>query len=115
MLVGSYFFSYPDVIAADMTLTGKQPVAQIVARSTGKISRIYVADGQTVSAYTLLAIIENPASAEDMHRLEQLMERYPNQPDSENSNRAIERESAGFGAGADGERNRSDADLSQCI
>jgi HlyD family secretion protein len=69
LLTGSYFFMYPDVIVTEMTLTSRYPVAQIVARASGKMSRLYVTDGQTVTTNTLLAVIENPAKTEDVMRL----------------------------------------------
>jgi HlyD family secretion protein len=61
ILIGSYFFRYPDVVTAEMTLTGRYPAAQVVSRSTGKISGLMVAEGQEVTVGTTLAVIENPA------------------------------------------------------
>jgi HlyD family secretion protein len=57
------------VIVVEMTLTGRYPVAQVVARASGKISRLYVTDGQAVTTHTLLAVIENPAKTEDVMKL----------------------------------------------
>jgi HlyD family secretion protein len=71
LLAGSYFFTYPDVIVAEMTLTGRYPVAQVVARASGKISQLYVTDGQAVTTHTLLAVIENPAKTEDVMKLKE--------------------------------------------
>lgn len=82
MLTGSYFFRYPDTITTEMTLTGRYPVAQIVARASGKINKLYVSDGQDVAANTLLAVIENPASTDDVLFLKQLLKQYKNNPDS---------------------------------
>ena len=82
ILIGSVFFKYPDVIMADMTLTGRHPVAQIVSRSSGKISKLYVSDGQHVKGRTMLAVIENPAATEDVLFLKQLLEIHKNNPDS---------------------------------
>ena len=82
ILTGSAFFKYPDVFAADMTLTGRYPVAQIVARLSGKISTLYVSDGQDVKTKTILAVIENPASTEDVLFLNLLLEQHKNNPDS---------------------------------
>ena len=48
LVIGSCFFRYPDVISTRMTLTSHEPVAQLVARSSEKISRLYVADGEPV-------------------------------------------------------------------
>jgi len=82
ILFGSYFFKYPDVIPAEMTLTGRYPVAQVVSRATGKINKLFIVDGQIVKTHTMLAVIENPASTEDVLYLKQLLEQYNSNPDS---------------------------------
>jgi HlyD family secretion protein len=69
LVIGSCFFKYPDVIATEMTLTGRYPVAHIVSRASGKISKLYVTDGQQVGPDSLLAVIENPANTEDVYTL----------------------------------------------
>ena len=73
LLVGSYFFKYPDVITADMTLTSRHPIAQIVARTSGKISKLFVTEGEKVVPGTLLGVIQNPALTEDVGRLKELL------------------------------------------
>ena len=82
ILIGSNFFKYPDVIQAEMTLTGRFPVAQVVSRASGKISDLFIIDGQRVEKNTKLAIIENPASTNDILFLKQLLEQFKNNPDS---------------------------------
>ena len=82
LIIGSCFFRYPDVIISEMTLTGRYPVAQIVARASGKISKLYISDGQKVVPNESLAVIENPASTEDVFFLKELLSRYTNHPDS---------------------------------
>lgn len=82
LLIGSWFFKYPDVITADMTLTGRYPVAQIVSRSSGKISELYVNDGQDINENMPLAIIENPATTTDVLFLKQLIQKQAQNPDS---------------------------------
>lgn len=82
LVIGSYFFKYPDVIVSEMTLTSRHPVAQIVSRTSGKISSLYVKDGQKVEEGASLAIIENPAVTEDVIRLSGLLEKYQTNPDS---------------------------------
>lgn len=82
ILVGSCFFKYPDVIMTDMTLTGRYPVARIVSRTSGKISELYVADGQEVTVGTPLAIIENPAFTENVFFLKELLYTQRQYPDS---------------------------------
>jgi HlyD family secretion protein len=69
LLVGSMVFRYPDVITAQATLTGAFPPAAIVAHATGRIDTLCVRDRQQVSAGDFLAVIDNPASTEDVMRL----------------------------------------------
>lgn len=52
LLIGSWFFKYPDVIKAEIIITSLEPPANIIARSTGKIDEIYVRNNQYVSAQT---------------------------------------------------------------
>lgn len=82
LLAGSCFFKYPDVITADMTLTSPNPAVQIVARASGRISRLYVSDGSAVAAGSSLAVIENPASTEAVTRLKTRLEAAALSPDS---------------------------------
>ena len=82
LLVGSYFFKYPDVITADMTLTSRHPIAQIVARTSGKISKLFVTEREKVVPGTLLGVIQNPALTEDVGRLKELLRGYSSSPDS---------------------------------
>lgn len=81
ILVGSCFFKYPDVIVSEMTLTSRYPVAQVVSRTSGKMSRLYVTDGQLVVMGTPLAVLENPASTEDVYRLKRVLSDYGDVPD----------------------------------
>jgi HlyD family secretion protein len=71
LIIGSCFFRYPDVITAEMTLTGQTPAARVVSRASGKISQLYVTDGQAVTEGDWLAVIENPALTEDVFRLKE--------------------------------------------
>ncbi|WP_370861816.1 HlyD family efflux transporter periplasmic adaptor subunit [Parabacteroides faecis] len=81
LLVGSYFFIYPDVIETEMTLTSREPVVKAVARSSGKINELYVFNGQEVKMDALLAVVENPAKTEDVLRLKKLLARYMGEPE----------------------------------
>lgn len=66
LLIGSAIFKYPDIISTPMTLTGSSPATGIVARTSGKINKIYVQNNQDVNKGDYLAIIENPAKTEDI-------------------------------------------------
>jgi multidrug resistance efflux pump len=69
LLGGSYFYKYPDLISARVTIVSENPPISVVARSDGKLDKIFVADKQKVEANTLLGIIENPANYEDAYEL----------------------------------------------
>ena len=75
LLVGSCFFKYPDVITADMTLTGPHPATAVVTRAAGKIQELLVRDNRPVKEGDWLAVIENHASMEDAIYLEKALER----------------------------------------
>ena len=65
LLVVSWLIKYPDVIKARITIMSKVPPIEIVARSTGKWT-LYVEDHNSVTAGTVLAVIENPAKISDV-------------------------------------------------
>jgi multidrug resistance efflux pump len=69
LIAGSYFYKYPDMIDARVTIVSENPPIPIVARSDGKLDKIFVDDNQKVTANTILVIIENPANFEDVYAL----------------------------------------------
>lgn len=82
LLIVSIFFKYPDVITSEMTLTGRYPATGIIARSSGKISQLYVAEGTNVERGALLAVLENVAQTDDVFRFKEMLAAYLNKPDS---------------------------------
>lgn len=66
LLIGSYWFKYPDVITAEVTVSMQEPPAYVVARSSGRLEKLYVTNGQVVEKETSLGVIENPADVSDM-------------------------------------------------
>ena len=69
LLLGSWWFKYPDIINATIQVTTENPPYNAIARSDGKITTILVKDNQQVSAGEILAIIENPANYNDIQSL----------------------------------------------
>ncbi len=69
LVIGSWFFSYPEIIESKLVLTTENPPAELVARANGKIIELKVEDKQQISRGELLAVIENPANFEDMFLL----------------------------------------------
>ena len=66
LLIGSSIFKYPDIISSTMTLTGTTPTANVVAKASGKLKMLCVNDEDFVGTGQVLAVIDNPAKAEDV-------------------------------------------------
>lgn len=84
LLAGSYFYKYPDLITARVVIVSENPPVSVVARSDGKLDKIFVTDKQKVEANTLLGIIENPANYEDAYELIEFLDsvqHYFDQPE----------------------------------
>ena len=99
LLAGSWFFRYPDVIQAQITVTSLEPPASIIARATGRIDEIYVENNQKVRYGAPLAVIQNPANTEDMFTLIAMMQEWEasNRPQAI-INRFLAGEPLGLGA-----------------
>lgn len=76
VVIGSWFFRYPDIIHSKLVLTTLNPPAELVARSSGQIQNLYVEDNQEVKKGELLAIIENPAVNDDVFIVKTKMEEF---------------------------------------
>ncbi len=74
LLIGSIFYKYPDIILARVTIVSQNPPVSIVARSEGKLDKLFVTDKQKVRAAELLGIIENPANYEDVYELMEFLD-----------------------------------------
>lgn len=82
LLIGSFFFRYPDTITATMTLTSDNPAVQIIARANGRLTSLYIEDKQKVGSGDYLAIIENTAVTEDILQLRNTLIPIVNEPDT---------------------------------
>jgi HlyD family secretion protein len=66
LLFGSWVYKYPDIKRARIVVTSVNPPADLKARTSGKIVSLYVVDNEQVNSGDVLAMIENPASYEDV-------------------------------------------------
>lgn len=66
LVFGSWVFKYPDIKSARVLITSVNPAADIEARTSGKITGLFVNDNDVVAAGDVLAMIENPAAYEDV-------------------------------------------------
>ena len=69
LLFGSWVFKYPDKRKARIVVTSVNPPADLKARTSGKIVRLFVVNNEQVSSGEVLAMIENPAAYDDVVQL----------------------------------------------
>ncbi|RIH64278.1 HlyD family efflux transporter periplasmic adaptor subunit [Mariniphaga sediminis] len=69
LLAGSYFYKYPDLIPARVTILSENPPVQIVAKANGKLDQLFVENNQQVVSGEILGVIENTANYSDAYRL----------------------------------------------
>ncbi len=62
LLTLSAIIKYPDTITARITVTGTQPVVEVVARQSGHLESLRVKEGQRVSKGEIMAIIQSPSN-----------------------------------------------------
>ena len=73
IIIFSFVFHYPDILRSKIVVTTENPPATLVARATGKIEQLFVADKEKVEAGEIIALIENPANYFDVLQLENLI------------------------------------------
>jgi len=76
LLIGSAIVKYPDVIPAQVVLTGSTPPATLVAHASGKIKELYVKDNQEVKVREYLAVIDNPANTSEILYLKDYLSKF---------------------------------------
>jgi multidrug resistance efflux pump len=69
LLVGSWFFHYPDSIVATITITSANPPSSVVARTGGKLISFLVNDQQDVRKGDYLAVLENSSDIGSVNKL----------------------------------------------
>ena len=74
LITGSYFYKYPDLIRARITIISENPPVHIVARATGKIDTFFIQDNQMVKKGQLLGIIENPSDFINVFELKRIID-----------------------------------------
>ncbi len=69
MLIGTWYFKYPDIIKTSIVLTAENPPASIMARSNGKLEALFVENKQNVKKGQWIGIIENTADFNNIIKL----------------------------------------------
>lgn len=81
LVIGSYFFKYPEVVSVPMTIMTYNTPAVLEPRSTGKIEGLLVENGQEVSEGQLIAVVNNPATYTDVISLKETLATLPKNND----------------------------------
>lgn len=70
----SWYIKYPDVVSSQALLTTALPPQKEIAQQGGKITHLFVANGEQVLPGQHLAVLENTANYKDIHYLKQLID-----------------------------------------
>lgn len=73
IIIGSYFFTFKEIVSAPMVITTSNPPAPIIAKTSGRITRLFVSDGQFVKGGDVIALINNPANLNDFYMVEMMV------------------------------------------
>lgn len=76
VLTITYFIKYPEVIVAPIELTTINPPADLMAKSTGKIERLLIPNGESVKQDSIVAIIFNTADYKSVILVERYIESH---------------------------------------
>lgn len=69
IVLGSYFIKYPETITTDVVITRINPPASLICKTSGKIDKLFVQDGNFVQEGTILAAIQNTTNLSDYYLL----------------------------------------------
>ena len=73
LLAGSWFIKYPDKVTAAIKVSTSQVPASLIAKTSGKITHLFVSNNQMVHKGDILAVIENNAEYSDVILLDSLL------------------------------------------
>ncbi|GHT70565.1 hemolysin [Bacteroidia bacterium] len=73
LIVGSFFFKYPDIVSGEILITTNNPPVWIVSKTSGKIKELNCRDKNLVRQGQILAVIENPANTTNILQIKKLL------------------------------------------
>lgn len=74
ILAVSWFVQYPDLVSAPLRVLPAQLPKSILARTEGRLEKLWVTDGETAEAGDILAYIESTADHDDVLKLEKVID-----------------------------------------
>ena len=78
LVVGSYFYKYPEIIACPVILTTTNPPITLYTKTTQTIQRLFVDNNDFVHKGKIIAMLENTANYTDVLKLEKDLNTYGN-------------------------------------
>jgi len=75
-LVGSYFFSLPEIISVPITLTTVNPPTPLISKVSGRIEILFVNNDDTVRKGAFIALLQNSANVNHVLKVKETIERY---------------------------------------
>ena len=76
LLVGAYFFQYPDKLTGQGILTTKNPPIEVISRSTGYIDEIHIHEGEYIEKGSPILYINNTTDQDQLSELIEWIQRY---------------------------------------
>lgn len=76
ILITASFVSFHDVVQGKVKLTSEIPPVGIETKSTGRLTDVYIKNGEKVTKGQLLAVIENTATLSDVFKLKSHIESF---------------------------------------
>lgn len=73
ILIGAYFFKYPDIIISRITISSGNPPVKLVARSSLPIQQIFVGNNEEVQSGQTLCVLFNAANYQDLQKIAPLV------------------------------------------
>ena len=73
IIVGSYFFKYPKVVSAPLIITTENPPAQLISKTSGRISHWFHRDGDFVLPQDPVALINSTSDYDAICKLEKIL------------------------------------------
>jgi multidrug efflux pump subunit AcrA (membrane-fusion protein) len=76
IIVGSYFFTFNEIVSAPLIITTTNPPAPLFSRMSGGISQWFVSDGEIVQKGDRVAMISSSANLEDILVAESIIKEF---------------------------------------
>lgn len=76
IFLGSYLFKYPDIVEAEITVSTENPPVYIVAKMSGRLKELSVANGEKIEKGSLLGVIENATETKDLLWVSERMKKW---------------------------------------